>query len=117
MIALAALHLLQHDAVEEHGQFGGSDLQARWPIAGKRGEAKDSFFESLIPQAPAVLLPGEDLEAIPCAVAEDEPVPREGIVAKGLADEGPETVEALAEIDNGQAKEDADRRRQAQHDG
>src|SRR5207244_7199756 len=103
--------------IEEHGQFGGADLQARWPIAGKHGEAKDSFFESLIPQAPAVLLPGEDLEAIPCAVTEDEPVPREGIVAKGLADEGAEAVEGLSEINGGQTEEDANRWRQAQHDG
>src|SRR3954467_2760112 len=71
VITLAALHLLEHDAVEEHGQFGGANLQARWPIAGRHREAKDSCFKSLIPQAPAVLLPGEDLEAIPCAVAED----------------------------------------------
>src|SRR3954451_7203331 len=98
MIALAALHLLQHDAVEEHGQFGGADLQTRWPVAGREGEAKDACFEALIPQAPTVLLPGENLEAIPRAVAEDEPVSREGIVAEGLADEGAETVEGLAQI-------------------
>jgi hypothetical protein len=104
MIALAALHLLQHDAVEEHGQFGGVDLQTRWPVAGRQGKAKDAFFEALILQPPAVLLPGEELEAIPRAVAEDEPVSREGIVAESLTDEGAEAVEGLAQIDGGQAE-------------
>src|SRR5262249_59117423 len=64
VVSLAALHLLQDDTVEEHGQLGGADLDAGRAIAAGGGEAKDSFFKSLVPQAPAVLLPGEDLEAI-----------------------------------------------------
>src|SRR5262249_50872390 len=116
-IALAALHLLQDDTVEQHGQLGGADLDASRAVIDHSGEAKHAFFESLIPQAPAVLLPREDLEAIANAVAENEPVPRKGIIAEGLADEGAETVERLAEIDDWQAEEDTDGRRQAQHDG
>src|SRR3954467_12957350 len=74
MIALAALHLLQHDAVEEHGQLGGADLQAGRPVAGRRGEAKYACFKALIPQAPAVSFPGQNLQAITSSVTEDEPV-------------------------------------------
>src|SRR5262245_48009326 len=113
MIALAALHLLQHNAVEEHGQLGSTDLQTWWTFTGRQGKAKDACFEALIPQAPAVLLPGQDLEAIARAVAEDEPVAREGIVAEGLADEGAKTVERLAEIGGLGAEEDTDARREA----
>src|SRR5262249_4867192 len=72
VVALAALHLLQHDAVEEHGQLGGANLQAGWPVAGRDGEAKYTFFKSLIPQAPAVFLPGQNLQTISRAVAEDK---------------------------------------------
>src|SRR5262249_9765674 len=84
---------------------------------GRNGEAKDAFFQALIPQAPAVLLPGQDLEAIPDPVAEDKPVPREGIVTEGLADKRAEAVEGLAQIHGGQAEETTNGRRQAQHDG
>jgi hypothetical protein len=93
MVSLAALHLLQDDTVEEHGQLGGADLDAGQAVAVDSGEAKDALFEALVPQAPAVLLPGEDLEAIALAVAENEPVARQGVVAEGLADQGAETVE------------------------
>jgi hypothetical protein len=96
VIAFAALHLLQDDAVQQHGQLGGADLDAGRSLTSHRREAKDSLFESFIPQAITVLLPGQDLETVACAVAEDEPVSRKGIVAKGLADEGAETVEGLA---------------------
>jgi hypothetical protein len=84
VIALAALHLLQHDAVQEHGQFGGADLDAGRAVAGRSGEAKDPLFESLIPQAPAVLLPGEDLEPVAGPIAEREPVPGKGSVPRAL---------------------------------
>jgi hypothetical protein len=47
VIALATLYLLQHDTVEEHGQFRSADFYARWPVAGRHREAKYSFFESL----------------------------------------------------------------------
>jgi hypothetical protein len=93
VIALAALHLLQDDAIEEHSQLGGADRDTGWSVAGRGGEAKDSSFKSLIPQAPSVLLPGQDLEPVALAVAEDEPVPGEGVIAEGLADEGAEAVE------------------------
>src|SRR5262245_10561532 len=117
VIALAALHLLQHDTIEEHGQFGGADLQARWPVAGRHGEAKDALFEALVPQAPAVLVPAPDPEAVARAVAEDEPVAGEGVIAERLADESAEAVERFAEIGRLGAEEDADAGRKAQHAG
>jgi hypothetical protein len=86
---LRRLQLLQDDAFEDHSQLGGVDLDARWAV-GSGGEAKGPLFESLIPQAPAVLLPGKDLEPITLAVLEGEPVPGEGVVAEGLSDKGAE---------------------------
>jgi hypothetical protein len=52
-----------------------------------------AFFPLLlVPQAPAVFLPGQDLEPVPLTVLEDKPVPREGVIAEGLADESTEAV-------------------------
>src|SRR5262245_8352880 len=81
VIALASLHLLQDYAVEEHGQFGGANLDAGRAVSGRGGETKNPLFESLIPQAPDVLLPRQDLEPVAGAVTEDEPVPGKGVVA------------------------------------
>src|SRR4051812_15609826 len=78
VIALAPLYLLQYYAVEEHGQLGGADLQARWSVADGQRKAKDAFLKALLPQAPAILRPREDLEAIARTVTEDEPVPERG---------------------------------------
>src|ERR1700729_483248 len=75
VIAFAALHLFQDDSVQQHGQLGGADLNAGRSLASHRREAKDSLFESFIPQAITVLLPGQDLEPIASAIAKDEPVP------------------------------------------
>jgi hypothetical protein len=32
MVALAALHLLQDDPVQQHGQLGGADLDPGWVV-------------------------------------------------------------------------------------
>src|SRR5262249_36674533 len=117
VIALAALYLLQDNPVEEHGQLGSADLHARWTVAGRHGEAKDTGFQALIPQTPAVFFPGQDLEPVPRAVTEDEPVPGEGIIAEGLPDEGAEAIERFAEAGGLGAEEDADAGREAQHAG
>jgi hypothetical protein len=64
VVALAALHLLQDNAVQQHGQFGGADLDTRRPAVASSWKAKDALFEALVPQAPAVFFPGQDLEPI-----------------------------------------------------
>lgn len=88
-MAFATLHLLQDDAVQEHGQLRSADFDAARPLASGSREAKDSLFEPFIPQAPSVLFPGQDFEPITLAVAEDEPVAGKRIVAQCLADEMP----------------------------
>jgi hypothetical protein len=69
----------------------------------------------LIPDRPAVFLPGEYLEAVPGPIPKDEPVARQRIAAEGLPHQGPEAVKALAKIDRIEAKEDSQGRRKAQH--
>src|SRR5205085_143226 len=99
MVAAAALHLLQHDTVEEHGQLGGADLQACHVVALGHGEAKDPLLQSLVPDGPAVCIPGEDLEAVTTTVAKDEPVAGQGISAEALLHQGRQAVEGFATID------------------
>src|SRR5437667_12702097 len=99
MIAAAALHLLQDDAVQHHGQLTGANLPRRRAGAGRHWEAKDARFQALVPDGPAIFFPGQDLEAIAGAVAEDEPVAGQGVSGQRLLDQGTESVEALAEID------------------
>ena len=45
-VALAALDALQIDAVEQHGQVGGTHFDAV-AVGRGRGEAKGAFFETL----------------------------------------------------------------------
>src|SRR5258708_33878789 len=61
VVALAPLHLLQHHAVEQHGQLGGANLQPRRTVAADGGKMENALFESLIKNGPAVLLPGQNL--------------------------------------------------------
>src|SRR5262249_9086956 len=74
VIALAALHLLQDDAVEEHGQFRGPNLQPGRAIPAGCREPKYPRLKSLIPDRPAVLLPGKDLQTVAGPIAENKPV-------------------------------------------
>src|SRR5262249_11868954 len=117
VIALAPLHLLQDDAVEEHGQLGGTDLQAGWPVTGRGGGGQDGGFEGRDPQGTTRLLPGDGVEAGGGAVAENEPVAGERVITEGLADEGAEAVEGFAEIGGLSAEEATDARTEAQHEG
>ena len=98
METFATLDLLQNDAVEQHGQLGRADLDTGWATVLSRGEAKNALFKSLIPQAPSILLPGQDLEAVASLVAEHEPVSRKRVIAQRLADEGAEPIETFAEV-------------------
>ena len=74
VIAFRTLGLLPVDAVEQHGQFRGPQGDARLTRRGDR-KGKSAFFETLVDDDEAVLVPVEQLEAVAALVAEDEEGP------------------------------------------
>jgi hypothetical protein len=96
MVTGSSSDLVEDDAIEDHGQFGGSYFDAWRPVALSSGEGEDTSFEPLIPQGPAVLFPGEDLESVTASIFEDEPVSGEGVVACVLSHECGKPVKGLA---------------------
>jgi hypothetical protein len=90
LVALEAAHALDIDAVEDHLQLAGRQLQT----AGLgRGEVEAALLQPLVPEAQAVAVPVQDLEAVGPAVEEDEQVARERIGLELRADQGRQPVE------------------------
>ena len=76
-ITRLTLDALQIDAVEQHGQVGGADLDAvaaGW--SGRKTEA--AFFEAFVPDRQTVAIPLEDLDAV-TAASKNVAEPDEGV--------------------------------------
>src|SRR6516164_11649603 len=95
LVALEAADVLDIDAVEDHLQLAGRQFQG----AGVgRGEVGAAALQALVPDAHAVAVPVEDLEAVGLAVEEDEQVARERVGVELGPNQPREAVEAASEV-------------------
>ena len=110
-----ALDPSQVDAVEDHLQLAGGQLEAGL-LADGRGEVVAPLLQALAPQAQAMPAPVQDLEAVGLAVAENEQVARQRVGLLAGADQGEQAVKTQTHINGLGAEPELDGRWQAQHD-
>src|ERR1700693_5527293 len=116
MITLGALGVLPINAVEQHGQLRGTQVDS--PLAGhRRWEKKGPFFKTLVNDDEAVFVPVEKLDPIAALVAKHKDVSRERIVLHVLSDELRQAVKTSAHGGRARRQPNAHGRREAQHGG
>src|SRR5262249_37140044 len=92
VVAPAALGLGPVDPVQQHRQFPGA--QGHAGLARSRGRpGEDSFFQSLVDDDVAVLVPVEQFDAVAPLVAKNEDVPGQRVVVQVLPHLGGQPVE------------------------
>jgi hypothetical protein len=72
VIPFAATQNGRFNSIEKHSQ--PSPIQIHRLIPGDSRKNESAFFQSLVPNSVAVLIPGQYLHAIPISVAENKPV-------------------------------------------
>lgn len=83
---------VQVDSREDQLELGGGDLDAPGVGVDSR-DLEAAAFESFVPEDQSVAVPEEDFESIATAIEEEEEVSGEGVLSKGVVDDGGEPVE------------------------
>ena len=104
------------DSFEQHEELSACDLDARSGRAREARELERAALESLREQPESVAIPCQNLHPITPSVEEDEEVSRERVVVERVAHDGVKAIEGLPEVHGVPRQEDANGRRQAQHD-
>ena len=101
------------NSFEHHSELRSRNLDAR----ARPSEVKleGPAFETFVEEPESVAVPQEQLDAIACAVEEDEDITRERIFKKLLANDGAESVVGFSKVDRLSSQEDPYRCGETQH--
>src|SRR5207237_9404292 len=89
-ITLLAIDAIQVDAVEQHLQVGGADLQAGRLALRK---TKAALLQAFVDDDETILVPVEQLDAVGPLVAKDEQLARQRVAGQLLADDLGQCIE------------------------
>src|SRR6266581_807472 len=114
LVAPRALDAVQIDAVEQHLQVGGADLDA---LSLSRGKTEGAHFEPLVEDDETVFVPVEEFDAVSALIAEDEELTGKRVVLELLANQLGQGVERFAQVGGTTGQPDAHGGGQAEHHG
>ena len=102
------------DAVEQHRELGGVELDAQRVVL-KRREPKAALLEALVGEDEAATVPREDLHPVLAPGDEDEEVAAVDVLLPRAAHDGREPVDAVPHVHRLGGEEDPDRPWEQEH--
>jgi len=105
----------QIDAAQQHRQLRIVKFEALI-VARGTWQLKAADFQPLVPNAQAIVIPEENLDAIPAAIHKQKQMPRQRILLENLLSQAHQAIEAVSQVGGSSAEKDPDRGREAQHD-